>query len=61
MAPVPEEYVKYRLHLATALPLELLDCWFELRRQTPPGFLDGVLTPKVSNGAYSPTSGRCPS
>lgn len=47
VAPVPEEYVKYRLHLATALPLELLDCWFELRRQTPPGFLDGVLTPKV--------------
>lgn len=34
VAPVPGEYVRYRLHLATALPLDLLDAWFELRRKT---------------------------
>lgn len=51
VAPVPEEYVKYRLHLATALPLELLDAWFELRRQSPPGYLDGILTSKPSHGS----------
>ena len=34
VAPVPGEYVRYRLHLATALPLDLLDAWFDLRRKT---------------------------
>lgn len=34
VAPIPEAYVRYRLALATALPLELLDAWFELRHRT---------------------------
>lgn len=33
VAPYPEEYVRYRLHLATALPLPLIDAWFENRRR----------------------------
>lgn len=33
VAPFPEEYVRYRLHLATALPLQLIDTWFDNRRQ----------------------------
>ena len=26
--------MRYRLHLATALPLDMLDAWFDMRRKT---------------------------
>ena len=32
VSPRPEEYVRYRLHLATALSPDFLDAWFEGRR-----------------------------
>ncbi len=33
VCPLPEEYVKYRLHLATGLEVKQINSWFSNRRQ----------------------------
>lgn len=53
VAPVPGEYVRYRLHLATALPLDLLDAWFDMRRKTSM-YNQDVIPNNSSTGAIIP-------